>query len=78
MTKIGHYESFRYIESPPLPQKQTWVVVSPRGLVWVGIAENERHAWQLSGGSLSSYERIKKFTDSGWYAARATVTWEKP
>lgn len=60
-------------DTDPLP----WVVVAPFGLYWLGCADDEHHAWTIALGWPDEAE-INDYKTRGWYAATATVTWEKP
>jgi hypothetical protein len=55
----------------------TWVVVAPSGLVYVGLHENEADTWQIALGWPPA-EEIAERKAQGWYAAPATITWQKP
>ncbi len=53
-----------------------WFVVSPRGVDWLGLARDERHAWTIALGWPDDAEIAHKKA-KGWHAAQATVTWRK-
>ncbi len=57
----------------PLP----WVVVSPQGVTWVGLADGEDGAWQIALG-WPSQDEIAWRKGQGWYAAQGTLTWPSP
>lgn len=57
--------------------KSPWVVVGPRGVFWLGEAENELAAWTIAFGWPDD-EEIAKAKAHGYYAAEATITWKKP
>jgi hypothetical protein len=57
--------------------KMPWVIVSPQGVYWIGHAENEANAWSIALGWPDQAE-IRYHMGRGWYAAQATVTWQKP
>jgi hypothetical protein len=54
-----------------------WVVVGPKGVMWIGHAVDELHAWTIVLG-WPSPEEIQEHKDAGFYAAEATITWKKP
>ena len=58
-------------------KERIWVVVGPQGLYWVGLADDEKHAWTIAHGWPSD-DDIQELIKSGWYAATANVTWRKP
>ena len=60
-----------------MEDKQPWVVVAPDGVDWLGHAKNERDAWTVALG-WGDDEDIELYKQAGWYAAPATVTWNKP
>lgn len=56
---------------------ETWVVVAPDGLYWVGLACDEADAWRVAlRWPLDDEVREAKL--HGWYAAKAQITWRKP
>lgn len=55
----------------------TYVIVSPQGLVDVGLYTDENHAWTVVLG-WPSQEDIDWHIAQGWYCAQATVTWRNP
>lgn len=59
-----------------IPRK-TFVVVGPKGLDWVGLAENEADAWRVALG-WPHEEEIADAKARGWYVAEATVSWKRP
>lgn len=54
-----------------------WVIVSPDGVHWLGHANDEYHAWTIALGWPDAAE-IRDHQARGWYAAQATVTWQRP
>jgi hypothetical protein len=55
----------------------TWVIVGPSGLYYVGLHANESSAWSIALGWPSS-EEVESRKKSGWYAAKAEITWRRP
>ncbi len=55
----------------------TWVVVGPKGLFWVGLCEDEADAWSVSLG-WPHLDEVAERKRLGWYAAPATITWQRP
>ena len=56
---------------------QTWVIVSPQGVYYVGLHENALETWTIALGWPDDSE-ITSRKDEGWYAASATLNWVKP
>ena len=54
----------------------TWIVVSPRGLEYIGLHDSELSAWTTALGWPDQAE-IDEAKAKGWYAAKAQVTWRK-
>lgn len=54
-----------------------WVIVSPKGLDYVGLHKDESDAWEIHFGWPDQKE-IANHKLAGWYAARAEITWRKP
>lgn len=54
-----------------------WVIVTPQGLRWCGIVEDEPAAWAIALGWPSD-EEIDERKAAGWYAALATLSWGEP
>lgn len=54
-----------------------WVVVSPHGLEYAGLHDDEESAWRVALGWPSAAE-INEKKAAGWYAALAEITWRKP
>lgn len=59
------------------PTEWPWVVVGHKGVYWLGHARDEDHAWTIALGWPPASE-IEACRAAGWYAAHATVTWQKP
>ena len=57
--------------------EKVWVVVSPAGLVWVGLSRNETKAWCIALG-WPTHQEVDWYKERGWYAAEANITWVKP
>ena len=57
--------------------QDTYVVVSPQGVVWIGLADDEQHAWTIALG-WPSQDEIDYNKRAGWYVTRCNVTWTKP
>lgn len=55
----------------------TWVIVAPQGLCYVGLHKNEAETWSIALGWPDEAE-IAEHKKDGWYAAQATITWRKP
>ncbi len=54
-----------------------YVIVSPRGLEYVGMHSDEKDAWRVALGWPTVGEvRLKK--ELGWYCAEANLTWIRP
>lgn len=53
-----------------------WVIVSPSGLYYIGMHQEELGVWQIALGWPSNTE-IEERKRQGWYAAQATVTWSQ-
>lgn len=56
--------------------KRPFVVVSPRGVVYIGLHMNEEEVWTVYLGWPSSDE-IASFKNDGWYVAAGTITWTR-
>lgn len=56
---------------------ETYVVVGPSGVRWIGLAENEHSAWTVAFG-WPTPEEIAVAKAAGWYCVKATVTWKAP
>lgn len=54
----------------------TWVIVGPKGLAYVGLHIDEDHAWQIYLG-WPDQDEITERKAQGWYAAKATITWTR-
>ena len=54
-----------------------YVVVAPEGVHWLGLCMDEAHAWEIALG-WPAEEDITECKRSGWYCARATLTWKNP
>ena len=54
-----------------------WVIVSPQGLVYVGLHKDEDETWSIALGWPDTAE-IAHHKALGWYAAEATLTWKDP
>jgi hypothetical protein len=52
-----------------------YVVVANDGVFWVGLAENEAHAWQIALGFPDNGEIAEK-KRQGWCAVQAQLTWK--
>ena len=59
------------------PEFASWVIVGPQGLAYVGLHKSEADAWCIYLG-WPSQEEIDNAIRSGWYAAKAQITWSKP
>lgn len=55
----------------------TWVIVGPKGLAYVGLHSNEHGAWWAYLG-WPDQDEITERKAQGWYAAKATITWTRP
>ena len=55
---------------------QTWVIVAPDGLAYVGLHEDESHVWRIFLGWPAG-EEIAERKLQGWYAAPAAITWTR-
>ena len=55
----------------------TYVIVSPEGLVYVGLHKEEADAWRIFLGWPTVGEVREKIAQ-GWYCAKATITWQRP
>lgn len=55
-----------------------WVVVAPYGVVFLGYAADEERAWAYATQSFQPRSSVVYYKSQGWYAAKATVTWQKP
>lgn len=55
-----------------------WVVVSPQGVQFLGYAVDETTAWRYATQSCEPRASVEVYKSRGWYAAPATVTWQKP
>lgn len=63
-----------FTEEEPMP---TWVIVSPKGLFYVGFHKDEKDTWKTALG-WPSEEEIEHHKSAGWYAAQARTYWTKP
>lgn len=55
----------------------TWVVANPIRLFYVGLHDSEESAWRIALG-WPTPEEIAELKAAGWYAAPATITWQRP
>ena len=55
----------------------TWVIVGPDGLAYVGLHKSAYDAWVIFLGWPDDAEITEK-KRAGWYAAKATLSWSKP
>lgn len=58
-------------------QEDPYVLVSPEGLVYVGLHTCEESCWQIVLG-WPSEDEIKYHKSLGYYVAKAQLTWRKP
>ena len=58
-------------------EPKVWVVCGPDGLYWCGIVDGEDSAWRIAFG-WPDEDDIKAYKAKGFYAAEATITWQKP
>lgn len=58
--------------------RDPWVVVSPHGLIWSGHAVDEERAWAYATNSFLERKTPDAYRAQGWYAARATLSWQPP
>ena len=58
-------------------QLNTYVIVSPDGLVYVGLHESCVSAWKIFLG-WPTVEEVQQKKDQGWYCAKAEIKWQKP
>lgn len=56
--------------------RDPWVVVAPHGLVWSGHAVDEERAWAYATNSFEPRALPVVYKAKGWYAARATLSWQ--
>lgn len=56
---------------------ETYVVVSPSGLMYVGLHSSERDTWTIYLGWPTD-EDIQTYLDQGWYCTKANITWQRP
>ena len=54
---------------------RVWVIVTPWGVQWCGIVDDETAAWATALGWPSDDE-IGERKAVGWYAVPATLSWE--
>lgn len=60
-----------------MSKEQPWVIVTPNGLAYIGLHENESDVWQIYLGWPHQSE-VENAKNRGCYAAQATVSWRKP
>lgn len=56
---------------------ETYVIVSPHGLEYVGLHGSSDDAWRIFLGWPTKGE-VRKKLEQGWYCTKATLTWRKP
>lgn len=61
----------------PKPKLNTYVIVAPYGLVYVGLHEDERDCWRIFLGWPTVGE-VRERINAGWYCAKAEITWRMP
>ena len=54
----------------------SWVICGPQGVKWHGLAADESAAWDYAFGWPGEAE-IKELRAQGYYAAPATLQWER-
>lgn len=54
-----------------------YVIVSPKGVYYLGMHESEHECWTIALGWPDDAE-IQWHKDHGWYCTDATVTWKDP
>lgn len=57
--------------------KSPWVVVSPKGVEYVGLCSDESEAWCIALGWPSAQE-IADRKAQGWYACESSLSWAPP
>lgn len=57
--------------------ERVWVVVSPSGIDWCGLARDEWSAWTIALGWPSPAE-VAERRRQGWYATPARLSWQTP
>jgi hypothetical protein len=53
-----------------------WVLISPRGMYYAGLHQDEESVWETALGWPDQSE-ISEKKRNGWYAAKATCTWQR-
>ena len=56
---------------------ETYVIVSPNGLEYVGLHESSDDAWRIFLGWPTKGE-VRERLEQGWYCTKANLTWRKP
>lgn len=56
---------------------ETYVIVSPNGLEYVGLHDSSDDAWRIFLGWPTKGE-VRGKLEQGWYCTKATLTWRKP
>lgn len=56
---------------------ETYVIVSPHGLEYVGLHKSSDDAWRIFLGWPTKGE-VREKLKHGWYCTKANLTWRKP
>lgn len=56
---------------------ETYVIVSPEGLMYVGLHKSAKDAWRIFLGWPSD-QAILEHLNAGWYCTKANITWTRP
>lgn len=54
-----------------------WVLVSPDGVMYLGLHGDEASVWRIALG-WPDEDEIDRLKSTGWYATKASLTWELP
>ena len=55
----------------------TWAIVGPKGLAYVGLHVDEHDAWEIYL-RWPAQDEVTERKAWGWYAAKSTITWTRP
>ena len=53
-----------------------WLILSPAGMEWLGLARSEAHAWWIALGFPDASE-VAERKAQGWRVLPASVTWQE-
>ena len=56
---------------------ETYVIVSPNGLEYVGLHKSSDDTWRIFLGWPTKGE-VRERLEQGWYCTKANLTWRKP